>query len=189
MMAQASIVKRAVIVGVLLLLAGTAPGSPTVTTAAAHGHGGRGGGGWHGGHGHDHGHTRFFVGGEIFLGGPLFYDPFVYPYRVPYPYAYYVPYPYPYYVPNPAGSYGKPPEQPAAPAATYGLVQLRGVPNGAAVDLDGRFWLYAQALDQRWLAVPRGEHTITVQMQGASPIQRTFEIEDGSTLVLDFGVS
>jgi hypothetical protein len=40
-------------------------------------------------------------------------------------------------------------------------MQFRGIPDGAQIDLDDRFWLDAQGLDQRWLAIPDGRHTIT----------------------------
>src|SRR5262249_50956439 len=53
------------------------------------------------------------------------------------------------------GELSPPPEN--TERVTYGLVQLRGVPDGAAVDLDGRFWLTATGLDKRWLALPEGE--------------------------------
>jgi hypothetical protein len=63
---------------------------------------------------------------------------------------------------------------------------LRGVPDGAAVDLDGRFWLTAEDLDQRWLALPRGSHTLTVRVSGTRPIERRIEVKSGATQVVRF---
>src|SRR5438067_1084614 len=74
-----------------------------------------------------------------------------------------------------------------AERASYGLVQLRGVPDGAAVDLDGRFWLKADGLDQRWLAVPHGEHTLAVRVRGSQPVERRVEVKPGKTSVVRFG--
>jgi len=173
-------------------------------------HGGGGGGfqGHHGGphggfgpgfrHGFGHPRTRVFIGGSFFF-DPFFYDPF-------YSYPYYVPYPYPAYVYPPPPEYGwsapeppggeeeeqeraenPPPTAEDAARATYGLVQLRGVPNGASVDLDGRFWLTAQGLDQRWLAVPRGEHTIAVRVRDADVVERRIEVKEGKNHVVRFG--
>jgi hypothetical protein len=71
--------------------------------------------------------------------------------------------------------------------ADYGLVQLRGVPDGAAVELDGRFWLEARELDDRWLALPWGAHTLTVRIEGRAPLERAVEIEAGKTHVVRFG--
>jgi hypothetical protein len=175
--------------------------------AARHG-GGHGGGfgGHRGGFGRGPGHgfhgfhgprTRFFVGGSVFF-DPFFYDPFYYPY--------YVPYPYPAYVYPPPADYGwsPPPETPPeeeesqgaeqapsdaedAARATYGLVQLRGVPNGASVDLDGRFWLTAKDLNDRWLALPRGEHTIAVRVRGSEAVERRVDVREGKNHVVRFG--
>ena len=178
---------------------------------AARGGGGHGGGfgghpggfhgpgGFHRGfHGGFHGH-----GPRVFFGGSVFFDPFFYgPYYYPY-YPYY-PYPYPGYVYPPPPDYtwsAPPPEEgegqaeappPAesdeeASRATYGLIQLRGVPDGASVDLDGRFWLTAQHLDQRWLAVPRGEHTLTVRVRGSEPAERRIDVVEGKNQVIRFG--
>lgn len=72
-------------------------------------------------------------------------------------------------------------------AASYGLVQLRGVTEGANVELDGRFWLVAEQLDQRWLALPHGEHRIVVRASGAEPVTRRVEIEAGRSHVVRFG--
>lgn len=138
--------------------------------------------------------------GAHFTGG-IFWDPFFYPYYYPY----YVPYPYPVY------AYPPEPEEPgwgSAPApeaeegpraesgpatredalrASYGLVQMRGVPDGASVELDGRFWLIAEKLDQRWLAVPYGEHTLRVQVRGAAPVERRITVASGKNQVVRFG--
>ncbi len=157
--------------------------------------------GGHGrGHGHGHGH---FHGGSsgprthIFIGG--FWDPFwprYYPY--PYYYPYPVPYPYPVYPPpdDPDRRYARDEEREPprgetstgdARRATYGLIQIRGVPNGAEIDLDDRFWLEAQELDNRWLAVPEGKHTITVRLEGNAPITRDIEARAGAKQVTKFG--
>jgi hypothetical protein len=68
----------------------------------------------------------------------------------------------------------------------YGLVLLRHVSDGAAVALDGRFWLRAQSLDQRWLALPRGLHAITVRPPGGQPIARHVDVTPGKTLIVRF---
>src|SRR5579875_2420067 len=122
------------------------------TPALAVMHGGHGGG-FHGGGFHG---PHVFIDGGFFFGAPYFYDPFFYDYY-PYPpyYGYYPPPPPP--PPPPPDQEEEPEQEPAPePPASYGLVQLRGVPDGAAVDLDGRFWLTAAQLDQRWLGLPEG---------------------------------
>src|SRR5207245_6977486 len=103
---------------------------------------------------HWHPVSRLFFGcGCPFVVDPFFYYPYAYPNYAPYPgYGYEYPPPPPPEEPGyEAGQepqYGAqseaPPEetQPTpedAERASYGLVQLRGVPDGAAVDLDGRF--------------------------------------------------
>ena len=158
----------------------------------------------HSGHS-GHSGSRVFIGG--FFGAP-FYSPFYYPYYAPY----YAPYPYPYPYTYPYPVYGYPPPPPAAQSgpgaapeqedsappqeesapdeglrATYGLVQLRGVPDGAAIDLDGRFWLTAKQLDQRWLALPHGEHTLSVRVRGAEPVERHLSVAAGQTQVVRLG--
>ena len=70
--------------------------------------------------------------------------------------------------------------------ASYGLVQLQGVRDGASVDLDGRFWLTAAALDRRWLALPEGTHTIAVRARGAKPVERRVDVKPGTTRVVRF---
>jgi hypothetical protein len=152
------------------------------------GFGGHGGArhGFHPGFGH-HSHGHVFVGGSVFF-DPFYYDPFFYPYYVPYPYPAYV------YPPPPDYAWSAPPEEGESPPpeedasrATYGLLQLRGIPDGAAVDLDGRFWLTAQRLDDRWLAVPRGEHTVTVHVRGADVVERRVDVKEGKNHVVRFG--
>jgi len=174
-----------------------------LTGGAAHamggGHGGGGHGGGHFGGGH-FGGGRFgggrFGGFPGFIDGGFFFDPFFSPYYYPY----YAPYPVEPYPPDDEG-WGEPPPEagnepraergpPAreeAERASYGLVQLRGVPDGAAVDLNGRFWLRAEGLDQRWLAIPYGEHTLTVRVRGSAPVERRVEVQSGKTSVVRFG--
>jgi hypothetical protein len=164
-----------------------------------HGHGGWGhGGGWHG-HGHGHFHGGFY-GPSIFIGG--YWDPFwpryySYPYYYPY-YPYPGPYSYPAYPPSAETDdrYARdeerdPPRNDAsaedARRATYGLMQFRGIPDGAQIDLDDRFWLDAQGLDQRWLAIPDGRHTITVRVDGNDPVTRDIEVRAGAKQVIKFG--
>ena len=164
-------------------------------------HGGRGG--WHGGGfrgGHGHG-PHVFIDGGFFFGAPFYwdYDPFFYggPYYYPYPPAY----AYPYYYPPPPPAEepqaeSSPPEeeqggsepQASGPAgrASYGLVQLRGIPEGASVDLDGRFWLTADQLDERWLALPVGTHAVTVRTSNAAPKTRRVDVRAGTTRVVAF---
>jgi hypothetical protein len=154
------------------------------------GHGGR-----HGGHHHHshHGSDFFFFGGSF---GPYWYPGWGWPYRPYYPYyAYSYPYwgyPYPYYPPVPYrvedDDYRDAPQASAPPAdeapASYGLIRLDGVPNGAAVELDGRFWLTADDLDDRWMALPQGEHRIAVTVGDAEPLVRTIRIVPGRRHVL-----
>src|SRR6185295_1396364 len=98
-------------------------------------------GGWgHGGCGHHgfHGHSSVFIGG--FFWDPFWY-PGYYPYVAPYYYPYYGSYGYPYGPPPPytdAPDYGEQEddrnvarsEETEDPMrASYGLVQLRGVPD------------------------------------------------------------
>jgi hypothetical protein len=145
-------------------------------------HGGGSHGGWHGGHFH---RPQVFIDGGFFFGAPYFYDPFFFDYY-PYPpyYGYYPPPPPP---PPPPPDQEEEQEAAPEPPASYGLVQLRGVPDGAAVDLDGRFWLTAAQLDQRWLGVPEGTHTITVRRAGGDTVSRQVDVSAGSTQVVDFG--
>ncbi len=78
-----------------------------------------------------------------------------------------------------------PPEDPLR--WSYGLVQLRGVPDGAAVDLDGRFWMTAAQLDRRWLALPHGRHVIAVYVEGKQPVERRVDVAAGRTHFVRFG--
>lgn len=154
-------------------------------------------------HGPSMGRGPFFHGGShshVFFRGGFFFDPFFFPYYYPYSYPYYAPYPPPYAYPPPDDAGQPPPEEEGAPLAestppppadseraSYGLVQLRGVPDGAAVDLDGRFWLTADGLDQRWLALPDGEHTVAVRVRGSAAVERRVEVKPGKTNVVRFG--
>lgn len=171
-------------VALLVGLAATASAAP----------GRRGGGGWHRPPSHHH-----FRGSGGF-GGAFFWDPFFVP-------SYYYPYYFPYavYPPPedigwdapPTGEPGDAPEaapdraatddraaDDAAQRATYGLVQLRGVPDGAAVDLDGRFWLTATQLDNRWLALPEGSHRVTIRVVDADPVEQRIDVAAGKTRVI-----
>jgi hypothetical protein len=137
----------------------------------------------------------------VFIGG-VFFDPFLFP-----PYPFYVPYPYPvwtYPYPAPvapeweslppeaeeeddddARRAERPPDE--ANLASYGLVRMRGIPDGASVDLAGRFWLRADDLDGRWLALPRGTHTLAVRVRGSSVQERRIDVKAGATQVVSFG--
>jgi hypothetical protein len=169
------------------------------------GGGGGGGGGWHGGghhgHGHHHGGSSFYFYGSY---GPWWYPGWGW-YR-PYYYSYWYPYSYPYYPYYPAYGYpsypppwaGEPeyrdddvaradtPRSDDVEPASYGLLKLEGVRDGAAVDLDGRFWLNAEDLHDRWLALPKGEHRIAVRVGEGEPMERTIRIVPGRTHVLKF---
>jgi hypothetical protein len=126
----------------------------------------------------------------------VYWNPYWYPYPPAYPYGYpYYPPPPPYYPPPPP-AYGTeaptPPEESHATApphdgqrATYGLIQLRDVPDGARVDLDGRFWLTAENLGTRWLAVGDGPHTITVHTAAAT-IERRIAVRAGTPQTVRF---
>jgi hypothetical protein len=165
---------------------------------AFRGHPGWHGGGWRGRHG---GGPHVFIDGGFFFGAPFYWgDPFLYGpdyYYYPYPPAYAYPYDYP--PPPPEGSTAEaaPPEREEggsepqasgqASRASYGLVQLRGVGDGASVDLDGRFWLTADHLDDRWLGLPEGTHTITVRVGDAPSETRQVDVRAGRTRVVDFG--
>lgn len=180
----------------LMLVLGVAP-----VAAARGGHFGHGGGGFRGGfHGHSHG--RVIFGGGVFF-DPFFFPGYYYPYGYGYPYGYPYPYSYPYPgygYPPPAGGesdWGQAPEsgaeenEPAQPdvqeSASYGLVQLRGAPDGASIDLDGRFWMTAQDLDDRWLALPAGVHTLAVRVGNAAPVSRRVDVRQGEKHVVRFG--
>jgi hypothetical protein len=142
---------------------------------------------------HGHGPHVFIDGGFFFgFGAPLYWD-YGPSYFAPEDYLPPPPDVYPYYYPPPP----PPSEEAAAPAeaaapeeegspATYGLVQLRGVPDGTPVDLDGRFWLTAEQLDHRWLALPEGPHTIAIGSTDVPSAVRQFSVRSGTTLVVDF---
>jgi len=148
-------------------------------------------------------------GPSVFFGGG--FGGYYYPY--PYPYPYYYGYPTGYPPPGPPpGWYSSdsyppdedapqatpppdagappPPDESAAEApppadtATYGLIQLRSVPEGAAIDLDGRYWLDARRLDDRWLPVAPGLHTITVRQEGRATVERRVDVSPGGSQVV-----
>ena len=198
-------------VGLTLTLTPVAANARPMGGGSHGGAGFHGGGGFHGGRGFGGpGFGRFHGGGRGFVGG-FFWDPFFY--APPYYYYPYYPYGDPYgygaYPPPPppdaySGWEGGPPpdaeapgpeaqgeesgpEEGEVPDATYGLVQLRGVPNGASVDLDGRFWMQAKGLDDRWLALPRGSHTVRVRMEGHRSVTRTVEVTPGKNAVVRIG--
>jgi hypothetical protein len=148
------------------------------------------GGGW-GGHRHHHHGSDFFFFGSFgpYWGWP--YGPYVYPYPYYYPYYAYPYPPVPYRVDDDDDDdYRDAPAERPPPAdtetASYGLIRLDGVPDGASVELDGRFWLTANDLDERWLALPNGEHRIAVTVRDAQPIVRTIRIVPGKSHVLKF---
>ena len=204
--------RRLLVMSVALAVAMFAPAAAAMRGGGGHGmHGGvaRGGmpgagrgfagprgaaPGWHGPWRHGHPHSHVFFG----FGFPFFADPFFYPYYVPYPAYAYPPPPPPeepgYEEPSTEAPGAEAPpveeEQPEAEdaeRASYGLVQLKGVPEGASVDLDGRFWLKAERLESRWLALPRGPHTLTVHVEGHEPAERRVDVESGKTQVVRFG--
>src|SRR5579883_1195831 len=69
---------------------------------------------------------------------------------------------------------------------SYGLVQLRGVPDGARIDLDGRPWLVAEGLDGRWLVVARGSHRLTIHLPDHEPREQRIDVVDGRAQVVRF---
>jgi len=170
------------------------------------GHPGGGGGWW----GHAPGHPVFFHGGpRVFVGGgfgfPFFWPSYSYgfgpAYAYPYPYGDY-PYPYPGtylpgYPPPDAGTQSPPPDAgsptpeysdaqaDAQDQGTYGLIQLRGVPDGASVYLDARFWFVAHSLGGRWLALPGGGHAITVRLTGYREVSANVEVVPGTNRVVE----
>ena len=197
--------KRTLAVVALALALGLAASADAQRGGFSH-HGSFGGHGF-GGHGFAGHHPFFHSRSHVFIDGGFFFDPF-FPYYYGYPYPYYAPYPYPYPPPDDEGWGEPPPEAESEPPpeaesepraentppsreeaepASYGLVQLRGVPNGAAVDLDGRFWLTAERLDERWLAIPYGKHTLVVHARGSQPVEQRVEVKPGKTSVVRFG--
>lgn len=174
----------------LLLAAALLASSPAAAGHGGGGHGG-GGGGWHGHggggwHGHGwgggwHGYTDFGFGY-----GPWFWDPYYFPYAAPY---------YPAYAPPPDDTDVAPPESSGGSTegdaenpldASYGLIRLAGVPDGATVELDGRFWMQAARLGERWVALPRGKHSITVRGADGKARERRILVEPGTSVVVQF---
>jgi hypothetical protein len=68
--------------------------------------------------------------------------------------------------------------------SSYGLIQLRGVPEGATVDLDGRRWLDGHNLSGRWLALPAGVHTIAVRADGYEAVEQRIDVTAGRSQVV-----
>jgi hypothetical protein len=67
------------------------------------------------------------------------------------------------------------------------LIQLRGVPDRATIDLDGRPWLDGRNLGNRWLAVPAGAHTISVRAEGYETFERSIDVSPGRNQVVRIG--
>jgi hypothetical protein len=159
---------------------------------------------------------RFIVGGFLF-GSPLYPWPYYwgYPYgSYPYPYGAYGYFPpYDENVPDypPPSAQTLPPDQSGIPPtsdvtpppdqgyvadqaeaagddySSYGLIQLRGVPDGATVDLDGRRWLDGRNLASRWLALPAGLHTIAVRADGYETFEQRIDVAAGRNQVVRIG--
>ena len=134
-----------------------------------------------------HHHRRSFVHPFVL------FDPFFFPvpYYAPYPYR---PYDYPpgdyptelgWGTDEPLPSYA-PVQEEGDDGRSYGLVQLQGVPDDSAVDLDGRFWLVAHHLEERWLALSAGVHALVVRAPGRDPIPLHVDVVAGTTRVLRF---
>jgi hypothetical protein len=199
----------AIACAVLLLLAPT-PGHTRGGHGAGGGHGGgmaghpaHGGGSWgHASPGHPvscHRTPRVFIGGGF--GFPFFWPAysFGYDFGPAYPYGDDLSvYPFPgTYVPGyPPGDWGAQSTPTDAGSLTpdnaelqddgsYGLVQLHGVPDGATVYLDGRFWLVAHGLDGRWLALAGGSHAIAVRLSGYQDASADVDIVPGSNRVVE----
>ena len=129
----------------------------------------------------------------------VWWSPFLAPYFEPLYFPDYVPPPAYAYPPPVEPGWGAPPgenapaeaeeESEVVPRTSYGLVMLRDVPDGAAVDLDGRFWLTAQDLGARWLALPEGSHTLVARTSGERSIERHVEIAAGKAQVVRFASS
>jgi len=170
-------------------------------------------GGWHGSFPHNRVFIvpggPFFFGS---WGWPYYYGyPYYYPYPYPYPYyGYPTTYPppgsptqqyppdqqyqqYQQYPPDsgaappPDAGSAPPPDEGAAPppsSSRYGYVQLRSVPEDATVDLDGRFWVDGRQLDERWLPLTPGLHTITVRLRDSEPVDRRVDVSAGASQVV-----
>ena len=79
---------------------------------------------------------------------------------------------------------------PPVDLSTYGLIQIQGVPEGAKIDLDDRFWLEgSRELDHRWLALPSGTHTIDIRATGYESSERRVDITAGDRKVLKVRLS
>jgi hypothetical protein len=183
----------------LLLAAGPVAARDGRGGGAPRSSGGAHGGSHHGWHGGSHHHHHFGGSGVFFYGsyGPYWYPgwgyrPYFYPYYPYYPYYPVYSYPPPW-VREPDDDEDDDERADAPPAemeqASYGLVRLDGIRDGAAVELDGRFWLTAHDLDDRWLALPQGEHRIVVRVREGELIERTVRIVPGRTHVLKFGAN
>jgi hypothetical protein len=173
----------------LLLAAALLASGPAI---AGGGHGGGHGGGGHG-HGGHHGwgggwHHGFNSGfGATFVYGPWFWDPYFFPYAPAYYYPTYVPPPDDVDVPDAAPTGWSTEGDAENPLdASYGLIQLQGVPDGASVELDGRYWMGAARLGERWLALPRGRHTLTVRGTDGATQERLLDVAPGTTVVVQF---
>lgn len=100
--------------------------------------------------------------------------------------------PPPEYAPAPEAEAPPPAEAPPSDddGATYGLVQLREVPDGATIDLDQHPWVDAgdlRNLGDRWLALPAGMHSITVRAAGYAPAERRVDVASGRPQVVQIG--
>ena len=137
------------IVGVLVLIVGSAPG---VATAWGGGRGGHGGHGHHGGHHGHHGHRGGCCwSGAAFFGGLAFGAALAYPYAYPaypytypyyrYPYAYY-PYPYPEYTTQVITTQPQASYQPA--------VSPQPAVQREVVYPHGKYVLYGDGMTQPW---------------------------------------
>ena len=67
------------------------------------------------------------------------------------------------------------------------MIQLRGVPDGATVDLDGRRWIDGRNLTDRWLALPAGPHTISVHAAGYDTFEQRIDVTPGRNQVVRIG--
>ncbi len=85
----------------------------------------------------------------------------------------------------PTGQYGAALESGAA--SNYGFVQFREVPSGASVDLDQRPWVRSPGLENHWLAIPAGAHTITVRAAGYAPTERRIDVAGGRQQIVRVG--
>jgi len=159
-------------------------------------HGSWGGGHW--GHGHDHHHHGGW-GGAYFYG----YGAFGWPYWTAWDSPYFLGYAYPgpvtYYDSYPPPGMdqedtetddevprARRPTPDEARRDSYGTVQLRGVPDGSRIELDGQYWLEALALDDRWLAIRQGEHTVTIRPPDRRASSRKIDVAPGQSVIVRF---